>query len=270
MPELPEVEVTRRGIAPCIEGQSITSVFVRQPQLRWPVPPHLDRLVDKQTVQSVGRRGKYLLLKLDRNSLIIHLGMSGALRLLMGNDAPGKHDHWDLQFGNNLLLRYTDPRRFGSLHLSAEPESHWLLEKLGPEPLASDFNGDYLYRKSRNRRVAIKHFVMDAGIVAGIGNIYACEALYLAGIHPKRAAGRIALTRYRTLAAALKAVLDDAITQGGTTLRDFLNADGKPGYFGVALHVYGRAGGACHRCGHPVKRISQGQRGTWYCPGCQH
>lgn len=270
MPELPEVETTRRGIAPHIQGQTIRDVIVRQRKLRWPIPRHLKTRVLGQRVASVDRRGKYLLLRLDRASLIIHLGMSGALRVLDPGVPAAKHDHWDLAFSNGVVLRFTDPRRFGSLHLTVALETHPLLADLGPEPLSGGFNGEYLYARSRRRRVAVKHFLMDARILAGVGNIYVCEALYLAGIHPLRAAGRIGLERYQRVAETVKRVLTQAIVQGGTTLRDFRNADGNPGYFSIRLQVYGRDGKPCPRCATPIKRITQGQRGTWYCPGCQH
>lgn len=270
MPELPEVETTRRGIAAHLEGQRIRAAIVRQPQLRWPVPARLHSRLRGRRVAAVDRRGKYLLLRLDRECLIVHLGMSGALRLLTDKREVGRHDHWDLVFDRGVVLRFTDPRRFGSLHLTEHPESHPLLSSLGPEPLGDEFSGAYLYTISRKRQVAVKHLLMNSRIVVGVGNIYVCEALHQAGIHPLRAAGRISLLRYEALAAAVKRVLGEAIEQGGTTLRDFFNADGAPGYFSVRLQVYGRAGEPCLRCGNVVKRTAQGQRGTWHCPGCQH
>lgn len=269
MPELPEVETTRRGIAPHVVGQPVTDVRVRQRQLRWPVPARLKPRLEGRTIDAVDRRAKYLLLRTGAGTLIIHLGMSGSLRLDPISRTPGKHDHWDIELATGRVLRFTDPRRFGSLHLTRDPERHPLLANLGPEPLDENTDGDYLYRASRGRRVAVKHFLMDSHVIAGVGNIYACEALHIAGIHPARAAGRIARARYDELAVAVKQVMTDAIEAGGTTLRDFLNSDGQPGYFEQQLAVYGRKGEPCPHCGGPIRRITQGQRGTWYCPGCQ-
>ena len=271
MPELPEVETTRRGIAPHIQGQPILRVRVRDPRLRWPVDARLGSKLTGQTVQRVERRAKYLLLYLDRACLILHLGMSGSLRLQPRGTAPQKHDHVDIEFASGMMLRFRDPRRFGSIHItSADPGAHPLLRNLGPEPLDSGFNGDYLYQRSRGRAQAVKGFIMDSRNVVGIGNIYASEALFAAGISPRRRAGAIARRRYEQLAVAVKAVLRDAIKAGGTTLRDYVAGDGSPGFFERELQVYGRAGSACPRCRQPIRQQRQGQRSTFYCSHCQH
>ena len=271
MPELPEVETTRRGIAPRLRGRRISRVEVREWRLRWPISRQvLTRLPGRQ-VQDIGRRAKYLLLETDAGTLILHLGMSGRLQLVPPDRPPGPHDHLDLVVDDDICLRLTDPRRFGAaLWCGGDVCRHWLLRGLGPEPLEPGFGGDYLYRHSRKRRVAVKNFIMNARVVAGIGNIYACEALYLAGVHPLRAAGRIARLRYLRLAECIRQVLEEAIVAGGTTLRDFAAADGSPGYFGQRLRVYGRAGAHCDRCRAALRQRRIGQRATWYCPGCQH
>jgi len=270
MPELPEVETTRRGIAPHITGQRIHGVIVRNRNLRWPVSRKLHGALAGQFVQGVGRRAKYLLLEAETGTLILHLGMSGSLRLIDAGEPAGRHDHVDLVFGNGRALRYTDPRRFGSLHWTTrDPQQHRLLRDLGVEPLGTGLTGAYLHARSRGRRLAIKHFLMDSHIVAGIGNIYACEALYMAGISPKRAAGRIGLKKYGLLAEVIGEVLTDSISAGGTTLRDFVNGDGRPGYFRQHLNVYGRTGTPCISCRTPIREIRQGQRSTFYCPKCQ-
>lgn len=270
MPELPEVETTRRGIEPHILKQDIRDVIVRQSQLRWPVPGNLAELLRGSVIQSVGRRAKYLLVRTASGTLIIHLGMSGSLRLVSTDVAVGAHDHIDICLSSGKVLRYTDPRRFGAFLWSMQdPMEHKLLRDLGPEPLAEEFNGDLLYRLSRGRSASVKQFIMDGHIVVGVGNIYANEALYMAGIHPKRAAKRVSLARYRQLASAIKTVLGDAIAQGGTTLRDFVGGDGKPGYFKQKLNVYGRGGESCNQCGSCLSEIRQGQRSTVYCRHCQ-
>ncbi len=270
MPELPEVETTRRGIAPLITGRMVSSVVVRQSALRWPVPDDLERSVGGQTVVAVGRRGKYLLIGFPSGTLIVHLGMSGTLRVLERQEPAGAHDHLDLVFDDGSCLRLRDPRRFGAvLWTGAAPESHRLLRHLGPEPLEDGFDGNHLYRCSRGRRVTVKQFVMDGRVVVGVGNIYACEALYLAGIHPARAAGSISLARYRRLAEAIRERLRQAISCGGTTLRDFRGSSGQPGYFQQRLKVYGRAGELCSGCAAPIRQIRQGQRSTFFCGRCQ-
>jgi formamidopyrimidine-DNA glycosylase len=271
LPELPEVETTRRGLTPHLDGRVIRSVTVRDRRLRWPVPEGLEAALIGQAIHAVDRRAKYLLLRLERGTLIVHLGMSGSLRLVAGNARPEPYDHFELTLDNGLALRLRDPRRFGSVHWTQDdPLRHWLLADLGPEPLGAAFHGGYLYAESRGRRVAIKDLLMNARVVAGIGNIYANEALFRAGIHPFRAAGRIARARYDTLTDSVRAVLQEAIAAGGTTLRDFVSGSGEPGYFRVHLDVYGRAGLPCPVCATPVRLTRQGQRATYFCPRCQH
>jgi formamidopyrimidine-DNA glycosylase len=270
MPELPEVETTCRGIAPHITGQQISRVIVRNRNLRWPVTRRLEKAITGLTITRVDRRAKYLLLGTECGTLILHLGMSGSLRIVNAVVPPEKHDHVDLVFKHYKTLRFTDPRRFGSLHwTSRPPEKHRLLHGLGVEPLSDELSGDYLYERSRGRTVAVKHFIMNSHIVVGIGNIYASEALFMAGINPRRAAGRISRQKYELLAEVIKEVLNDSITQGGTTLRDFVNGEGKPGYFSQHLTVYGKVGEPCISCRVPIKEIRQGQRSTFYCPKCQ-
>ena len=270
MPELPEVETTCRGIAPYITGRQVTRIIVRNPNLRWKVSARLNREMSGQTINAVSRRGKYLLLTTGMGSAILHLGMSGSLRIIDAKAPPNKHDHIDIVLDDGHALRFTDPRRFGSLHWTRRPPlQHKLLCNLGVEPLSSEFNGDYLHKVSRGRKVAIKPFIMNSHIVTGIGNIYACEALFMAGIYPKRAAGRISKNKYELLVGVSKEVLTDAIAAGGTTLRDFVNGHGEPGYFSQELHVYGLAGQPCISCREPIREIRQGQRSTFYCPVCQ-
>lgn len=270
MPELPEVETTCRGIAPHITGEQVQQVVVRNPDLRWPVSRRLVRELAGQRINSVSRRAKYLLLQTDAGTVIVHLGMSGSLRILDAGTPPGRHDHVDIVFTNGRALRLTDPRRFGSLHWTRRPAvQHRLLASLGPEPLGDGFSGDYLFQRSRGRKIAIKPFIMNSQVVVGIGNIYASEALYMAGIHPKRAAGRIGRKKYDLLAEVIREVLSDAITAGGTTLRDFVNGNGEPGYFRLHLNVYGHGGEPCISCQAPIREIRQGQRATFYCPVCQ-
>jgi len=269
MPELPEVETTLRGIEPFLLNQRIARIIVRDSRLRWPVPSEVKK-AEGQLFVSLGRRGKYLLLRLEQGGLIIHLGMSGSLRILQQPLAPGKHDHVDVELENGVCLRFNDPRRFGAfLWVDGEMDSHELLRNLGPEPLSIEFTTDYLYKRSRVRRVAIKNFIMNGHIVVGVGNIYASEALFMAGIHPQRAAGRVSRQRYEGLVAAIRDVLDRAIKQGGTTLRDFVNSDGAPGYFAQELLVYDRAGSDCFQCGAPIRQKVIGQRSSYYCPVCQ-
>lgn len=270
MPELPEVETTVRGIAPHVEGQAIKQLVVRQPQLRWPVPEKLDETLSKLCVRSVSRRAKYLLLATDAGTVILHLGMSGSLRILPEGKMADKHDHIDFVFNNGTLLRYNDPRRFGAvLWTTFPPADHSLLRDLGPEPLLSEFDGAHLYRLSRNRKMPVKAFIMNSHIVVGVGNIYANEALFMAGIHPSRHAGRIALARYQLLADSIKAVLQSAIEQGGTTLRNFVNEAGNPGYFKQQLSVYGRGGQPCSNCLQPLVEIRITNRTTVFCGDCQ-
>ena len=269
MPELPEVETSRRGIAPYLEGQAIERVVIRQRRLRWPVDREVDRRLAGATIVSVGRRAKYLLLNTADGSAIIHLGMSGSVFIVERGTPAALHEHFDLELGSGQALRFRDPRRFGSLHWSDDPARHWLIRNLGPEPLGDTFDGAYLWRKSRGRRVAVKPFIMNAGIVVGVGNIYASESLFLAGINPKRSAGRISRQRYNDLASAIREVLAKAIKAGGTTLRDFYGGDGEPGYFRQELTVYDREDDRCLTCGEPVVAIVQGQRRTYYCKRCQ-
>jgi len=271
MPELPEVETTRRGIEPHLIQHKIVRVLVRMPQLRWPVPAELGQLLTGRTFERVTRRSKYLLLQVDNGHTMIHLGMSGSLKLVRADMRPGKHDHVDFCLDNGFALRYNDPRRFGSiLWLGDDPYQHPLLASLGPEPLSEDFDGDYLYEISRSRKVPIKLMLMNSHLVAGIGNIYANEALFMAGIRPDRAAGRISRMRYQVLAVKIKEVLEKAIEMGGTTIRDFVGADGQPGYFKQTLLVYGKGNQPCSNCRTLLKEVRLGQRSSVFCRRCQH
>ena len=273
MPELPEVETTRRGILPHIESQRVGRVVLRQRQLRWPISAELEADLPGQIIRSVTRRGKYLLLNTDIGTLIIHLGMSGSLRILAGassKQAPGKHDHVDIVFANQQILRFTDPRRFGCMLWQTDAiAEHPLLRTLGPEPLEAAFDTPYLYMRSRGRSAPVKSFIMDSRIVVGVGNIYANEALFMAGIAPRRAAGKISRPRYQTLVKAIQEVLESAIAVGGTSLRDFTNSSGEPGYFKQSLCVYGRGGLPCVQCQQVLTEIRLGQRSTVYCTHCQ-
>jgi len=269
MPELPEVETSRRGIEPYIVDQKIARVQVRERRLRWPVGREVDEQLPGQTVKSVDRRAKYLLINTTGGTAILHLGMSGSVFIVDRDTPAGIHDHVDIELESGHALRLRDPRRFGSLHWSDDPFNHWLLKDLGPEPLGDEFDGEYLRNCSRGRRVAVKQFIMNAGIVVGVGNIYASESLFVAGINPKRAAGRISLARYEVLADAIRDVLEKSIRAGGTTLRDFYGGDGEAGYFGQELQVYDRANEACLRCDRPLTATVQGQRATYYCKNCQ-
>jgi formamidopyrimidine-DNA glycosylase len=269
MPELPEVEITRRGIEPMLAGQTLTGAIVRHRRLRWPVPRGLDAALRGQRVRAVRRRGKYLIVECEQGSLILHLGMSGSLRVLAASQPPGPYDHFDLCIGEKVL-RLRDPRRFGAvIWCPGEADSHPLLAGLGIEPLGEAFDGDALHRATRGRRVSIKQLLMDARLIAGVGNIYASESLFRAGIRPTTQAGRLSRARCARLAAALRDTLNDALAAGGSTLRDFVNADGAPGYFQNRYFVYDRAGEPCRNCGHPVRSLVQGQRTTYYCAVCQ-
>jgi formamidopyrimidine-DNA glycosylase len=270
MPELPEVETTRRGLEPLIVGKSIVAVTVREARLRWPVASDLSARLAGRRIDALRRRGKYLLIDLPPGTLLVHLGMSGSLRYVAAAEPPRRHDHVELQLAPTGCLRFNDPRRFGTLQFCCEPERHPLLRSIGPEPLAGSFDGTYLASVCAGRRVAIKQLLMNGRIVAGIGNIYANEALFLAGIHPRRGAGRIGRARLDALAKALRRVLTDALEHGGTTLRDFVGGDGRPGYFKLSLNVYDRAGEPCKRCGGPIRKLVLGQRASYYCPRCQH
>jgi formamidopyrimidine-DNA glycosylase len=253
-----------------MRGRLVAALVLREPRLRWRVDPRLPATIAGQRVHDVRRRAKYLIIDLDAGSLILHLGMSGSLRVLDPATPLEPHDHYDLLLESGRCLRFNDPRRFGSLHWSeGDPSDHPLLAALGPEPLTSAFNADYLARRARSRRVAIKQFLMDQRIVVGVGNIYASEALFRAGVHPRRAAGRVSGARLAALVEAVPAVLGDAIRAGGTTLRDYVGADGSPGYFRQRLYVYERTGRPCRRCRTPVRHLVQGQRSTYYCPRCQ-
>jgi formamidopyrimidine-DNA glycosylase len=244
---------------------------VRDRRLRWPIPANLEAAIRHQTVRSVERRAKYILIELDGGTLIVHLGMSGSLRLLGADVPPRPHDHWDILLDTGQVLRFHDPRRFGSLHWTeSNPDAHPLLAKLGPEPLSGEFDAEYLYRATRRRKVAIKQFIMNSQVVVGVGNIYASEALFRARISPRRAAGRISRSQAKSLAKAVKDVLAEAIRIGGTTLRDYVNAEGIPGYFRQRLFVYERAKQPCRVCKAPVKQFTQGQRSTYWCATCQH
>jgi len=269
MPELPEVETSRRGIEPHIVDTRVSRVIISNRKLRWPVSRAVDRNLVGQLVSSVTRRAKYLLINTDSGSAILHLGMSGSVFIVNHNTPAGVHDHVDIDFDSGKTLRFRDPRRFGSLHWSKSPLQHKLLRSLGPEPLGDEFNARYLWERSRGRRVSVKQFIMMGEIVVGVGNIYASEALFLASINPRRAAGRIALQRYQRLVAATKEVLTKAIGAGGTTLRDFHGGDGEAGYFQQQLQVYARKDEPCRRCDAPITAIVQGQRSTYYCKRCQ-
>lgn len=270
MPELPEVETTCRGIAPAIVGHRVAEVVVRQRHLRWPVPGSLSRRLPGSTVHRVRRRAKYILLYAETGVAIVHLGMSGSLRVVDPALPVEPHDHLDLLLDNGRCLRLRDPRRFGAvLWTEDDPLRHWLLKDLGPEPLSEEFGGAYLHRASRNRRVTVKSLLMNGRIVAGLGNIYASEALFVAGIHPSRRTNRISRSRYVHLAAGVRSVLHAALACGGTTLRDFVRSDGEPGYFALQLAVYARAGQPCTSCGRAIRTTRIGQRSTFYCAGCQ-
>lgn len=270
MPELPEVETAVRGIQPHLLKQQIVDVTVRQPQLRWPVPANLAEQLRGQTVEQIFRRGKYIIFGTERGHQLLHLGMSGTVRVLPDSTPAAKHDHVDWRFSNGLLLRLNDPRRFGSvLWTNNDPLAHKLIASLGPEPLGEGFTEDYLFTQSRGRKANVKSFIMDSKTVVGVGNIYASESLFLAGIHPKRQAGKISAARYATLTSAIKTTLAKAIEAGGTTLKDFTSADGKPGYFKQQLHVYGRGGEACTHCGEPIQQAVLNQRMTYWCKRCQ-
>lgn len=268
MPELPEVETTRRGIEPYLLGQQIKHFIVRQPKLRWPVASELQQM-QGVSIDAIQRRGKYLLLETKHGTVLVHLGMSGSLRICAAGLAAEKHDHVDLVLENGTALRLRDPRRFGAVLWAGCGELHPLLANLGVEPLTPEFTADYLFERAKSRQVSIKEFIMNSHIVVGVGNIYANEALFMAGIDPRCAAGQVKLLALQKLVAAIKTVLERAIAQGGTTLRDFVREDGQTGYFQIELQVYGRGYQACKVCGSLIQQIRQGQRSTWYCPHCQ-
>lgn len=271
MPELPEVETTLRGIAPHLLHQRVAGVVIRHPRLRWEIPTGLPELLSGQTVRDLRRRAKYLLVTFDHGTLILHLGMSGNLRIHPRDTVADKHDHFDLLLENGKLLRLHDPRRFGAvLWQPGDAARHPLLAALGPEPLQGGFDADYLHAVTRKRKAAIKLAIMDNHVVVGVGNIYANEALFRAGIRPQTAAGRLSKERCALLVAAIREVLRAAIRQGGSSLRDYVDSDGNQGYFQQQYFVYGRADKTCRVCGAVIRQIKQGQRSTFYCPACQH
>ncbi len=269
MPELPEVETTRRGLLPHVAGRRIEHVLLRRPDLRWPIPREVEDLLPDRRIDGIRRRAKYLLLDTEAGSALLHLGMSGSLRVLAGDAPVRAHDHVDIALDSGRVLRFNDPRRFGCLLWQAPGEIHPLLAGLGPEPLSDDFDGDHLFARSRGRSAPVKTFLMDQAVVVGVGNIYAAEALFRAGISPLREAGKVSRDRYQALAGAVKAILAHAIARGGTTLRDFINPDGAPGYFEQELLAYGRGGEPCPRCGRPMKQAMIGQRASVWCGRCQ-
>ncbi len=270
MPELPEVETSRRGIEPHILNKTIQSIDIRQHKLRWPIPADLPVLAEGRKIRKVCRRAKYIYLKLDNGCIIIHLGMSGSLRICKKGTPAEKHDHIDICTSNNKILRLRDPRKFGCVLWTAEDISqHKLFKDLGPEPLDDIFTADYLHNKARKRSCSIKSFIMNSHVVVGVGNIYASESLFKAGINPKRKAGSVSLARLEKLVTAIKTTLQQSIEQGGTTLKDFTAENGQPGYFAQNLLVYGRAGDECTVCKKTVKQITQQARSTYYCAQCQ-
>lgn len=270
MPELPEVETSRLGLTPHVVGRVVSEAIIRDKRLRWPVSAGVRKTLPGLRIDALRRRAKYLLFDTSKGTLISHLGMSGSLRIIDRDEPPMAHDHVDLVFDNGRALRYRDPRRFGMMLWTArDPMTHKLLNHLGPEPLGDAFDGAHLYGLSRGRRGAIKNFIMDGKIVVGVGNIYASEALFRAGIHPRRQAGRVSAARYDTLAARIVDVLSEAIERGGTSLRDFTRQDGQPGYFQQKLNVYGRADEPCVNCAAPLRQEVIGQRSSFFCAQCQ-
>ena len=269
MPELPEVETTRRGLLPLV-GQTVKQVVIRNPSLRWPIPEHLPQTLGGQKLHELTRRGKYILVRFDSGSLILHLGMSGRICLLAQDEAHAKHDHFDIHFTDGYVLRLRDPRRFGAvLWVDGNPAEHSLLSALGPEPLQAEFDGVYLYNSIRSRTSPIKNVIMDSHLVVGVGNIYASESLFRAGISPLTPANKLSLERCKRLVVEIKATLQDALKAGGSSLRDFFGADGNPGYFQQEYFVYGRTGQPCKQCAKAIKVLRLGQRSTFYCSGCQ-
>lgn len=275
MPELPEVETTRLGLLPHVQGKRVVGVTVRESRLRWPVPGDFTQRLRGCTIEGISRRGKYLLWRCAKGPkggfILSHLGMSGSLRALVTGEPAARHDHIDIDLAGGITIRYTDPRRFGAiLWIPGRNISHPLLDVLGPEPLSAEFTGAYLYAASRGRTISIKEFIMNGHIVVGVGNIYASESLYSAGIHPLRAAGKTSLARYTRLVEAIKATLSAALRAGGTTLRNYVKTDGLPGSFQLDAFVYGREGLPCRVCNTPIQTMAQGQRSTFFCPACQH
>lgn len=270
MPELPEVETAKKGITPYLEGQTIDRVIIRNPQLRVPVPIHFNELCAGKKINAITRRAKYLLLHLSEGYVLIHLGMSGHLRVVPNASAPEKHDHIDMIMKNGTLLRYCDPRRFGLfVYIEENPHQHPLLAHLGPEPLSEEFSDNYLYQRGKNKTQPIKSFIMNNEVVVGVGNIYATESLFLAGIHPLTSVKKLSLTAMQLLTSHIKKTLHAAIAAGGTTLRDFYSLEGKPGYFSISLQVYGRRKQACFKCATPIETVIIGGRHSAFCPLCQ-
>ncbi len=269
MPELPEVETTRRGLEPRLAGKTLQAVKVREGRLRWPVPGNINAKLAGKKLLSIKRRGKYLIFDFGAVYQIVHLGMSGSLRFIEKNEPPAVHDHVDWLFEKGITLRLRDPRRFGAVLLTDDPANHPLLSHLGPEPLTCDFDGKYLHEACRGRKTSIKNLIMDSKIVVGVGNIYASESLFAAGIRPGRAAGRLSRAECEILAAEIKRTLENAVKAGGSSLRDYVAADGELGYFQLQTRVYGRDGLPCKVCGTTIKKMTSGQRSTYYCPSCQ-
>lgn len=270
MPELPEVETTKAGITPVALNQTISKIIIRAPKLRWPIPKNIAKILPGHTVRAIERRAKYLLLRFDTGTLIIHLGMSGRLRILNEDTPPQKHDHVDICFDNGITLRYTDPRRFGCILWTDEPPlEHKLLAELGPEPLTTAFTSKHLFAEAKNKKIPVKAFIMDAKVVVGVGNIYASEALFAAKIDPRKPAQQVSADQYAALTKEIKRILKESIAQGGTTLKDFYSAEGKPGYFVQKLKVYGREKEPCVTCGSAIQSQNIGQRNTFFCTSCQ-
>jgi len=270
MPELPEVETTRKGLEPLVTDRKIISVHIYKQNLRWEIPSHLKKTLKHQIIKKISRRAKYLLFHFERGQLVMHLGMSGSISIVNSFEPLRKHEHFELKLDNSQSLRFHDPRRFGSILWQNPTEHLLLLKNLGPEPLSYEFNNDSLFDSSNGKSKNIKSFIMDSSVVVGVGNIYASESLFLAGISPKRVAGKTSKRRFIVLTNSIKNVLIDAINNGGTTLNDFSNVDGNPGYFSQVLNVYGRENMPCMRCSGKINRIVQNQRATYYCPKCQH
>jgi formamidopyrimidine-DNA glycosylase len=270
MPELPEVETTRRGLAPLLTGRTVTGVRVHNRSLRWPVPHGLSRTLTGRTIQAIGRRSKYLLIDCGTGTLLVHLGMTGHLRVVPADEPRKKHDHVELLLDDGRALRFNDSRRFGAILWSkGDPFAHPLLKDLGPEPFDAAFTSACLVARAEGRKVAVKPFLMDAHTVVGVGNIYASEALFRAGIDPRRPAGKVSRAAYTRLVKSVREVLLEAIEAGGTTIRDFMSSDGEPGYFRISLKVYGRGGEGCVGCGAPIQLVRLGQRSTYFCARCQ-
>ena len=269
MPELPEVETTKRGLEQHVVGRQVLSAQIHQKQLRWEIPSHLPTTIKREFIKKISRRAKYILIKFSNGTLVMHLGMSGSVSVVPSDEVLKKHHHFELILDNTTSMRFHDPRRFGSILWQQNNEQLSLFKNLGPEPLSSEFNENTLYLSSRDRKKNIKAFIMDSNIVVGVGNIYASESLFLAGISPKKVAGKTSKKRYQVLTQCIKQILSEAINKGGTTLNDFSNIDGKPGYFSQVLSVYGRNEMPCYRCDGTIKRIIQNQRASYYCPRCQ-